>query len=129
MTDAEILTLVDRLERCLLSNAEFHHRDHITVAVVYLYGADFAAALDRMRASLCRFVAYHGGTRYHESLTRFWMAQVEKHLDRSLCLEESVRRVTGILADKNLPRRYYSEEKLASCAAKQGWLEPDLMSL
>jgi hypothetical protein len=46
-----------------------------------------------------------------------------------LCLEESVRRVTGILADKNLPRRYYSEEKLASAAAKQGWLEPDLMSL
>jgi hypothetical protein len=31
MTDAEILTLVDRLERCLLAKEEFHHRDYLTV--------------------------------------------------------------------------------------------------
>jgi hypothetical protein len=36
MTDAEILTLVDRLERCLLAKNEFHHRDHLAVAVGYL---------------------------------------------------------------------------------------------
>ena len=32
MTDAEILTLVDRLERCLFSPSEFHHKDHLAVA-------------------------------------------------------------------------------------------------
>src|SRR5690348_15750144 len=77
MTDSEILILVDRLERCLLSSAEFHHRDHITVAAVYLYAADLAAALDKMRSSLCRFAAHHGGNLYHETLTRFWMIQVD----------------------------------------------------
>ena len=57
MTDAEILTLVDRLERCLLGKEEFHHRDHLAVAVVYLYTSDLEAAMDRMRGkpeALCR---------------------------------------------------------------------------
>jgi len=78
MTDAEILTLVDRLERCLLGKEEFHHRDHLAVAVVYLYSADIETAMDRMRASLQRFAAHHGVTGlYHETLTRFWLRQVE----------------------------------------------------
>ena len=94
MTDAEILTLVDRLERCLLGKEEFHHRDHLAVAVVYLYSADIEAAMDRMRTSLKRFAAHHGVTGlYHETLTRFWLQQVEKSLDRSECLEQSVSKV------------------------------------
>src|SRR5690349_8302172 len=72
MTDAEILTLVDRLERCLLAKGEFRHRDHLTVAVVYLYGAGFDAAAERMRTSLKRFAAHHDVSGlYHETLTRF----------------------------------------------------------
>ena len=59
MNDAEILTLVDRLERCLLPKEEFRHRDHLAVAVVYLYAADFDIAIDRMRSSLKRFAGHH----------------------------------------------------------------------
>jgi len=109
MTDAEILTLVDRLERCLLAKDEFHHRDHLTVAVVYLYASDLETAMDRMRASLKRFAAHHGVTeRYHETLTRFWLQQVEQRLDRRLALCESVKKIQEQLADKDLPLRYYS---------------------
>src|SRR5260370_3892554 len=91
MTDAEILTMVDRLERCVLGKEEFHHRDHLTVAVVYLYSADIETAMDRMRASLKRFAAYHGVTGlYHETLTRFWLQQGEKDLDRSDCVSQAV---------------------------------------
>jgi hypothetical protein len=94
MTDAEILTLVDRLERCILAKEEFHHRDHLTVAVVYLYASDLETAMDRMRASLKRFAAHHGVTGlYHETLTRFWLQQVERRLDRGACLSESVNKV------------------------------------
>jgi hypothetical protein len=84
MSDAEILTLVDRLERCLLAKEEFHHRDHLTVAVVYLYASDLETAMDRMCNSLKRFAGHHGliGL-YHETLTRFWLLQVEERLDRS----------------------------------------------
>ena len=130
MTDAEILTLVDRLEHCLLAKEEFHHRDHLAVAVVYLYAAGLETAMDRMRASLRRFAAHHGVTKlYHETLTRFWLLQVNQRLDRSGCLKESVREVREQLSNKNLALRYYSRERIDSQEARENWLEPDLKEL
>jgi hypothetical protein len=127
MTDAEILTLVDRLERCLLPKEEFHHRDHLTVAVVYLYAVDLETAMDRMRSSLKRFAGHHHVTGlYHETLTRFWLQQVEMRLDRKLCLAESVRNIHKQLSDKNLAFEYYSRERINSKEAKEKWLPPDL---
>ncbi len=130
MTDAEILTLVDRLERCLPAKEEFHHRDHLTVAVVYLYASDLETAMDRMRSSLKRFAVHHDVTGlYHETLTRFWLLQVEKRLDRHLCLSESVKKVKERLNDKNLVFEYYSRERIESKEAKAVWLQPDLKEL
>jgi hypothetical protein len=127
MTDAEILTLIDRLERCLLAKEEFHHRDHLTAAVVYLYSSDLETAMDRMRASLKRFAAHHGvNGLYHETLTRFWLLQVEKRLDRRLCLSEAVRMVKEQLNDKNLAFEYYGRERIESKEAREKWLQPDL---
>jgi hypothetical protein len=130
MTDAEILTLVDRLERCLLAKEEFHHRDHLTVAVVYLYAADLETAMDRMRSSLKRFAAHHGVTGlYHETLTRFWLMQANQRLNRSQSLEISVRKVHSQLSDKNLVFNHYSRERIDSKEAREIWLEPDLKQL
>jgi len=130
MIDAEILTLVDRLERCLLGKEEFHHRDHLAVAVVYLYASDLEMAMDRMRSSLKRFAAHHSVTGlYHETLTRFWLLQVDQQLDRSRCLEESVREVQEQFSDKNLAFEYYSRERIESREAREKWLEPDLKEL
>jgi hypothetical protein len=130
MTDAKILTLVDRLERCLLAKEEFHHRDHLAVAVVYLYASDLETSMDRMRSSLKRFAAHHGVTGlYHETLTRFWLLQVEQRLDRSQCLEQSVRKVREQLNDKNLVFEYYSREQIESKEAKEIWLQPDLKEI
>ena len=127
MTDAEILTLVDRLERCLLGKTDFHHRDHLAVAVAYLYAADFETAFARMRATLIRFSTHHNVPKlYHETLTRFWMSEVEKRLDRSMCLRESVAAIQQALADKNLPFRYYRKETVNSPEAKRAFVEPDL---
>ena len=130
MTDAEILTMVDRLERCLLAKEEFHHRDHLAVAVVYLYASDLETSMDRMRASLKRFAAHYGVTGlYHETLTRFWLLQVEMRLDRGLCLRDSVRSIQEQLSDKNLAFEYYSRERIESKEAKGEWIEPDLKPL
>ena len=127
MTDAEVITLVDRLERCLLAGSEFRHQDHLAVAVVYLYGSGLETALEKLRASLLRFSSHHGASdKYHETLTRFWIEQVEQRLDRSVCLTESVRRVQAELSDKNLIYRYYSAERLNSPEAKAHWVEPDI---
>lgn len=125
MTDSEILTLVDRLERCLLEKTEFHHADHLAVAVAYLYAADFDAALDRMRASLQRFAAHHGVSGlYHETLTRFWLLQVNLQLDRGLCLCQSVRKIQEALPDKDLALKFYRKDTLESLHARQHWVAP-----
>jgi hypothetical protein len=130
MTDAEIFTLVDRLERCLLGKEEFHHRDHLTVAVVYLCASDLETAMNRMRSSLKGFAAHHGVTGlYHETLTRFWLLQIERRLDRSECLEQSVSNIREKLSDKNLAFDYYSRERIDSNEAREIWLEPDLKQL
>jgi hypothetical protein len=130
MTDAEILTLVDRLERCLLGKEAFHHRDHLAVAVVYLYASDRETSMDRMRASLKRFAAHHGVTGlYHETLTRFWLRQVEMRLDRGLCLRDSVTNIQEQFNDKNLAFEYYSRERIDSQDAREKWIEPDLRPL
>jgi len=127
VTDSEILTLVDRLERCLLAKNEFHHRDHLAVAVAYLYAGDFTSAVERMRASLTRFASHHGVSGlYHETLTCFWVQQVEKQLNREICLQESVRKAQEQLADKYLPFTYYSRELLNSPEAGKTWLQADL---
>jgi len=130
MTDAEILTMVDRLERCLLGKEEFHHRDHLTVAVVYLYASDLETAMGRMRANLKRFAAHHDVPRlYHETLTRFWLLQVERRLDCRECLSESVKKVREELNDKNLVSSYYSRERIDSKEARETWAKPNLKEL
>ena len=128
MTDSEILTLVERLERCLFSPSEFHHRDHLAVAVTYLYAAGFETAMEKLRTTLARFIAHHGASGYNETLTCFWLLQVDKRIDRTVCLQESVRRVTVALGRKEMIYEFYSREKLNSPQAKQEWVEPDLKS-
>ena len=126
MTDAEVLALVDRLERCTLNKDEFHHRDHLAVAVAYLYAGEFSEARERMRASLTRFAAHHGVSGlYHETLTCFWLQQVALLLDRDLCMGESVKRIQEQLADKDLPFIFYSKARLNSVEARMQWIEPD----
>src|ERR1041385_5737101 len=101
MTDAEILTLVDRLERCLLAKEEFHHRDHLAVASMYLYSSDFESALERMRTTLKRFAGHHHVSGlYHETLTGFWLQQVETRLERRQCLAAAVRKIQEQLGDR-----------------------------
>jgi hypothetical protein len=125
MTDSEILTLVATLEHCRLLPGDFHHRDHLAVSVAYLYACDLPEALDRMRESLQRFISHHDLKGYHETITRFWMQEVEKRLDRTLCLSESVRAMQARLSDKNFIYQFYSKEILTSPAAKERWVEPD----
>jgi hypothetical protein len=129
MNDAQILTLVDRFERCLLAKDEFRHRDHLTVAVAYLYASDFPSAMDRMRASLQRFAAHHGvGGLYHETITRFWLEQAEQRLDRRACLSAAVLKVQNELGDKGLLSRYYSKQVLDSREARERWVESETMA-
>src|SRR5262245_20573228 len=71
-------TLLRRFEACELTTAEWHHREHVRLAYLYLLGRPYADALDRMRAGLKALNARHQVPEtlergYHETLTQAWM--------------------------------------------------------
>lgn len=128
----EIVTVVRGFESCTTGKDEFSHRDHLAVAVWYLR-LDQTQAADLMRASLHRFLDHHGcRENYHETLTLFWIRIVNhslKALTPDLSLLEATNAVVERLGDSRLAFEFYSKELVASDAAKQGWVEPDLKRL
>ena len=56
---------------------QFHHREHLRVAWLYLKSSDATRASERMSAGIRRFANHHGATeKYHHTLTLFWMRLV-----------------------------------------------------
>lgn len=111
---------------------QFHHREHIRVAWLYLKSSDATRAAERMTAGILRFANHHGATRkYHRTLTLAWMRLVAAALvetpegyDFTKFLLEHPE-----LGDKDLLNKYYSPELVQNNAAREGWVEPDLQSL
>jgi hypothetical protein len=111
---------------------EFHHREHVRVAWLYLKSSDASRAAERMTAGILRFANHHGATqKYHHTLTLFWMRLVAVALVETPegCSFEEFLGAHPELGDKNLPGRYYSETLLQTTAAHEGWVEPDLQPL
>ena len=120
MTDDEF---VRAFERCEISNADFHHRDHVRLAWLYLrrYGAE---ADQRIAADLQKFAGRHGKLdKYHQTMTIAWMRLVAPAAD--LASVEDVTATFPQLLDKNYLREFYSEELLSSAAARKNFAAPD----
>lgn len=130
--ESEIEDMVRGFELCTTGKDDFNHRDHLAVAVWYSR-LDQARAADYMRASLHRFLDHYGcRENYHETLTLFWIRVVQRELQSStanLSLLEATNAVVERLGDSRLAFEFYSKELVASEAARQGWVEPDLKPL
>jgi hypothetical protein len=130
MTVARDAELTRALERGQVADEGFHHASHLRVACVYL---DEAASVDeaggRMAATLRRCAASAGhAEKYHHTLTIFWMRLLAaaRAADRDV---DAVLRAYPRLLDKELPRAYYSRERLFGDAARTLWVDPDLRPL
>lgn len=128
MTDAEFARAFERGE---ISPAEFDHRAHVRLAWVYLREAEsLDAATSRMREAIRRFAAAaNAAQKYHETITVLWMRllsdasrRVAQPCDLAALLEACPE-----LADKDLPLKYYSRERLFSDAARAGWVPPEVV--
>src|SRR5215831_21135906 len=112
--------------------SQFHHREHLRVAWLYLKSSDATRAAERMSAGIRRFAGHHGATeKYHHTLTLFWMRLVAVALVETPegCAFEELLVTHQELSDKNLPSKYYSQPLLDGLAAREGWVEPDLQPL
>ena len=111
---------------------QFHHREHIRVAWLYLKSSDATRAAEHMAAGILRFANHHGAKqKYHHTLTLAWMRLVsaafvetpEGHNFPQFLVEHAE------LPDKDLLKKYYSPELLQTSAARESWVEPDLQPL
>ena len=135
--DEELTALVRAFETCEISRESWDHAGHIAVALVYATELGEEAATDRMRDALLHFTRVNNivpspGRGYHETLTRFWMRMVvvvAAEMDASEPLHARANAAIERLAEKNVAKRYYSPELLASDEARNGFVLPDLAEL
>jgi hypothetical protein len=82
-SEEEIESVVRGFETCTTPAREFHHREHLTVAVWYLQTLSREEAVDRMREALFRFIDHHGvdPKKYSEEITVFWIREIASHLE------------------------------------------------
>lgn len=108
-TEQEIEQVVRGFETCTTAAAEFHHREHLTVAVWYLQTLAPSDAVAKMRASLLRFLDHHEVARakYSEEVTVFWVDAVARHLAEEIgpqaSLLEKCNQVIGAFAGPTAP--------------------------
>jgi hypothetical protein len=133
-SDEEVEAVVRKFEACLFAPDEFHHREHLTIALCYLLEADEGAALERLRANLFRFLNHHKIREnvYHETITLFWLKRVRHFLeraDRERALAELANDLIAECGNAQIINSHFSKEFLASDEARAAWVEPDLQSL
>ena len=82
-SDEEIERLVHGFESCTVAAADFHHREHLVVAVWYLQTLSRSEAVARMRSALLRFIDHHGvdPKKYSEEVTVFWVDAIASRLE------------------------------------------------
>jgi hypothetical protein len=85
-------------------------------------------AVARVREPIRRFAEKHGVPQlYHETITRFWVAELAAAMP-AIAEESDFATLAAQrpdLLDKDLVRRRYRPETLASERAKAAWVEPD----
>lgn len=109
----------------------FGHREHIHLAWQELRDHEPVEALHRVEATIRHVAAAHGEPqKFHRTITAGWMALVAHHLHEApeLDFDAFLDRFPALL-DSRLLRRHFSAELIASTAARERPLAPDLRPL
>ena len=126
MTDAEFIA---KFEACTLPNAEFHHRDHVRMAFLYLSRYPALEAVERFSAALRRFAAANAKPGlYNETVTWAFLFLIRErmaHANARSWLEFAGSNPDLLSWESNILKRYYRPETLSSEMAKSTFVLPD----
>jgi hypothetical protein len=117
---------VAQFEACTLPPAQFHHRNHVRLAWLYLKEAPLLEALSRFRTSLQRYARSLGASaKYHETITFAFLFLIHERMHRAEAATfDEFADANGELFDAIL-LRYYREETLGSELARRVFVWPD----
>jgi hypothetical protein len=116
---------------------EFHHRDHIKVAYLYLCRHSLDEAIAKVRAGLQALAVAWGAPvddlekGYHETMTQAWVRAVHLKLGDCGASEnaDAFCDQQPELLQKTHLHLFYSRERLTTWEAKRQFVEPDLAPL
>ncbi len=122
--------LIRRFEDGSLPNTEFHHRDHVRLAWLYLREEPVLGALTRFTEGLKRFAARNGHAGlYHETITWAYFFLIHERMAQGEAQESwevFAERNPDLLTWKpSVLGGYYREETLGSPLAKRVFVMPD----
>ena len=134
---SEIDNLVHAFQECSLPRSQWNHAAHLTAALWYLFYDSEPEAVNAIRNGIKRYNSVQGiestkDTRYHETLTLFWMRIVRGYLAEESRNRSIVSLANGVIAQyaaRNLPFCYYTRDRLMSWEARLNWVEPDLRAI
>lgn len=118
-----------RFEALDFAIEDFNHESHVFVAWSYLQAYDLVESIRRYRETLLRLTAKLGiADKYHETITWFYLVAVAEAARGDARHDWAVFKALnpGLLRSKpGLVRKFYSEERLMSAAARHLFLLPD----
>ena len=121
--------LFDRFVDTSLPADQFHHRQHVNVAWLFVQKYGMPNALAEFSAAIKRFADAKGATGlYHETITWAFLLLIGERQARNPAgtWEEFEAANADLFSWKpSILDRYYSKELLASDLAKRAFLMPD----
>jgi hypothetical protein len=116
---------VSAFEACTLPPTEFHHRQHVRLAWLYLRDYPLLDALARFVEALKRFAAHHGASgKYHETITFAFLFLIHERMRRGSY--ETFAEFAAANGDLFGPllERYYAPGVLSSEFARKTFVLP-----
>ena len=134
---SEIDSLIHAFQECSLPRSQWTHEAHLTVALWYLFYDSEQEAINAIRNGIKRYNSALGiettkDSGYHETLTLFWVRIIRQYLVQESRNRSIVSLANGLIAkyaDRTLPFRYYTRDRLMSSEARNHWVEPDLRAI
>ena len=127
--------IVQKFETCTIERSEWHHREHLFVALYYVERFGAEKAIRKMREGIFRLLteAFNVDLKnempYHETLTVFWVRAVDafRSAHPNSTLSDVAENMT-LHFDKDYPLRFYSRDLLFSDRARETFIEPDILA-
>jgi hypothetical protein len=136
VTQQEIGAFVAAFEAGTLPKERWTHDAHLLTGAWYVHALGEAAAVDKMRLCVSRYNEAVGGKNtatsgYHETITVAWIKLLARLLRESAPIGRApfaVLAVERFAGDKDILRRYYDFDLVASVEARRSWVPPTLAS-
>ena len=126
-------TFLTEFEACRWPADQWHHREHVKLAYLYLCRYSFDEALVQLREGIAAHNDSHAvpntlTSGYHETMTAAWLHLVKFVIDEYglAANADAFYETHPELSQPKTLRLFYSQGRMMSAAAKATFVEPDL---